>query len=163
MARRTLLIHALVTAAGTLFALMLSGHAPLGKLLWPPDPSAPEPSDAQGAGFMAYGVYESIAFGLGVVLTSNLVFVLRRTPQAPRGSSLAVLCLAWLLLSWVPHDNLHQMVGMDLNGLLALEWGFHSTLIASTLYVARFVYLQLAGPAQLAGDKPAASPRIARA
>jgi hypothetical protein len=139
---------------GTLLALLFSAQAPLGRLVWPADASAPEPSSAQLAGFMAYGGYEALGFGLGLVMVTQLVLAVRGNRRAPGGSALAVASLGWLLLSWVPHDNLHQMVGMDPAGLLALEWGFHSTLILATFVVARFVYRRIQDPTM-----PAARPQ----
>lgn len=50
---------------------------------------------------------------------------------------LAYLSLSWLLISWWPHDNLHLHNGMNLQGLLYIEYGFHLTLIIASLILAR--------------------------
>ena len=157
MASKNLLRYGSLTAAGAVLAFLLGAQAPLGQLIWPADPTAPEPTSGQLVGFMLYGAYEAVAFGLGLVVVAMLVLELRRNPRAPRGATAAVISLGWLLLSWVPHDNLHQMVGMDLAGLLALEWTFHSTLILATFVVARFIYQRLRGAGQ-----PTQSPQPAR-
>ena len=39
------------------------------------------------------------------------------------------LCIIWLLISWWPHDNLHKHNGLNLQGLLFIEYGFHVTLM----------------------------------
>jgi hypothetical protein len=48
------------------------------------------------------------------------------------------LAIAWLLMNWWAHDGLHQHVGMNLHGLLWIEYGFHFTLIISAVVVARY-------------------------
>jgi len=46
------------------------------------------------------------------------------------------LSISWLLVSWWPHDNLHQYVGEDTQGLIFLLYGFHMTLMLSGLILA---------------------------
>lgn len=157
MASKNLLRYGSLTVAGAVLAFLLGANAPLGKLIWPAATMDAEPTSGQLVGFMLYGAYEAIAFGLGLVVVTQLVLALRRNQRPPRGAIAASISLAWLLLSWVPHDNLHQMVGMDLAGLLALEWVFHSTLILATFVVARFVHQQIR-----AAHHPTASPQPAR-
>jgi hypothetical protein len=48
------------------------------------------------------------------------------------------VAIAWQLVSWWPHDNSHMASGIDLDGLLMIEYAFHMTLILSALVVARF-------------------------
>ncbi len=43
------------------------------------------------------------------------------------------IALPWMLVSWWPHDNLHVHNGMNLQGLLYIEYGFHLTLIIASL------------------------------
>lgn len=35
------------------------------------------------------------------------------------------IIIAFMLLSWWPHDNLHSMVGTNMQGLLYIEYCFH--------------------------------------
>jgi hypothetical protein len=46
--------------------------------------------------------------------------------------------IGWLLINWFPHDSLHAHNGQELNGLLAIEYGFHVTLMAAGVVVALF-------------------------
>jgi hypothetical protein len=46
--------------------------------------------------------------------------------------------IAWLLFSWCPHDSLHIHNGMDLSGLLAIEYGFHVSLMIAGMILAYF-------------------------
>jgi hypothetical protein len=51
-------------------------------------------------------------------------------PSRPRTIA-AYLATAWLLGNWWLHDNLHAANGTNLNGLIAIEYGFHATLIVA--------------------------------
>ena len=42
------------------------------------------------------------------------------------------------LVNWWAHDSLHLHNGMDLSGLLRIEYAFHMTLIAAGLTLAWF-------------------------
>jgi len=52
--------------------------------------------------------------------------------------------VAWLMVSWWPHDNLHRTtLAGNWTGLLTIDYGFHLTLMASIGIVAVFVYRAL--------------------
>ena len=53
-------------------------------------------------------------------------------------SRAAHLSIAWLLSNWWPHDSLHIHNGLNLGGLLGIEYGFHITLMIAGLIVAYF-------------------------
>jgi len=50
--------------------------------------------------------------------------------------------IAWFLLSWWPHDNLHLHNGLNLQGLLFIEYGFHVTLMLAGAVLA-FCFVRL--------------------
>jgi len=85
-----------------------------------------------------------VLFGLGVCF---IVFGYRRVARAdqPRWLSYATyLAVAWLMVSWWPHDNLHRTtLAGNWTGLLTIDYGFHLTLMASIGIVAVFVYRAL--------------------
>lgn len=56
-------------------------------------------------------------------------------PSRPRTVA-AYVATAWLLGNWWLHDNLHAANGTNLNGLIAIEYGFHATLIVAGGIVA---------------------------
>ena len=122
---------ALVTA---LFAVPAMA---LGQVIWPPDPANPTPSGGQLPFFILLSVFEAAAFGLGI---SFLLFGFPAILRLARGSRLRAwamyLSVGWFLVSWWPHDNLHLHNGMDLQGLLYIEYGFHVTLILAALVLA---------------------------
>jgi hypothetical protein len=65
--------------------------------------------------------------------------MVRAISPASLGLTRAVhVSIAWLLLNWYPHDSLHIHNGMDLGGLLTLEYVFHITLMIAGVILARF-------------------------
>ena len=122
---------ALVTALFTVPAMAL------GQVIWPPDPGSPEPSAGQLPFFIFLSVFETLAFGLGI---SFLLFGFPALLRLARGSRLRAwamyLSVGWFLVSWWPHDNLHGHIGMDMQGLLYIEFGFHVTLIIAAVVLA---------------------------
>lgn len=121
----------------------------LGPVLWPPAATMPAPSDDQLPWFVALAAVEALVFGLGVSFALFGAPVARRL--ASPGRSLAMrVGLVWVLVSWWPHDNLHIANGSDLGGLLAIEYGFHLTVMAAGLML---VWALL--PAREATERPA--------
>lgn len=114
---------------------------PLGQLLWqaPHDPMnmGPEPSGMQLALMIGVSVFEGLGFGLGIAF---LVFgypLVQRLAGGSRGLALATqVSITWWLVSWWPHDNLHRTMDSDYGALIAVEYGFHVTLLAAAAVVA---------------------------
>ena len=122
----------LLTVGAGLPAFLLS------RVLWPPAPGSPEPTAAQLPWFLLLGILEALVFGLGV---SFLVFGLRVLRRARMGTSPwpVYLAIGWLLVSWWPHNHLHQTISpADLNALLGIEYGFHVSLYLCGLVLAWF-------------------------
>ena len=113
----------------------------LGQVIWPPTPGElPTPSGAQLPLIILLFVVEALLFGLGVAFLVFVLPLVRRTAaRAGMDPRPVYLAIAWQLVSWWPHDNLHLSTSInDLNGLLMIEYGFHMTLMLSALVVARF-------------------------
>jgi hypothetical protein len=70
---------------------------------------------------------EALALGLAVAFLLLGWPRVRRLvgPSRPRTTA-AYLATAWLLGNWWLHDNLHVANGTNLNGLIAIEYGFHA-------------------------------------
>lgn len=132
-----------VTLVLAVIAFLASPNGPLGGF-WRPSADFPQPTDVQLPLFILLNVAETLAFGLCI---SFLVFgypVTQSILPASNGLTLgAHVSIAWLLLNWWPHDSLHVANGMNLNGLLAIEYGFHITLIIAGVILAYF-FLALA-------------------
>lgn len=131
----------LVTVIVGFLALMLAGNSPIGQVIWPPNEHGPEAEGAIIGLFIAYTFYASITFGLAVAVLGVAWKPFQRLARVRgRAAWFAYASLGWLLLSWLPHDNLHMSLGESSAGaLVALEWGFHATMIAAALFVTVFL------------------------
>lgn len=120
-------------------AFLTEPNGPLGAF-WAPNPGVPEATGAQIPLFMILGLAEALAFGLGV---SFLIFgyplVKAIGPASKAMTRGAHLSIAWFLINWWPHDSLHVHNGLELNGLLAIEYGFHMTLLVGGFILAYFL------------------------
>jgi hypothetical protein len=120
----------LITIAGAALAVLLGPRGPLGGF-WAPAPDAPQVDGALRAGFAAWNIVESIAFGAGLaVLLLGRSWFVHRT-ASPAGATAAWLAAVWLFASWMPHAALHQHIGMRPAALLTVEWVFHGGAIVA--------------------------------
>lgn len=129
----------------TVLIVIVSGGVTmaLGNKIWPPAPGMPVPTAAQLPFFIGLAVAESLAFGLGIAFIILGMPLVRRASGLSRGLGWAVyLSIAWLLVSWWPHDSLHRHNGENSLGLLYIEYGFHVTLIVAGLVLA-YAYVKL--------------------
>src|SRR5262245_55730448 len=103
-----------------------------GRVIWPPFAGNPTPTTAQLPLFLVLAAMEAIALGLGI---SFIVFgwpLMRRLSGGATALTWAMfVSIAWLLVSWWSHDNLHQANGHDLGGLLVIEYSYHVTLMVA--------------------------------
>jgi uncharacterized membrane protein len=114
---------------------------PLGILIWPPHPEIIPPTPQQLPFFIGVAVIEAIAFGYGYYFLIEGYRLLKE--KKTRLNYVTYLSIAWLLMSWWPHDRLHTHIGEEAWGLLALEYSFHATSIAAATVVALFFYKEL--------------------
>ncbi|PZR97822.1 MAG: hypothetical protein DLM69_09325 [Candidatus Chloroheliales bacterium] len=129
-----------VTLPLALLTMLTSPQAPLGGF-WGPTSSMVQPNGLQTTLFILLSAVQALAFGLGIAfLIFGYSAVRALNPQRPVLALAAHLAVAWQLINWWPHSNLHATTGMDdLNRLLAIEYGFHITLIISGLIIAYFL------------------------
>lgn len=124
----------------------------LGPVLWTDAPGM-MPSSSQLPFFIFLTIVESVLFGAGVV------FVLYGWPMVQRLSGkdgekkLIFFSIAWLLISWWPHDNLHRHNGLDLQGLLYIEYAFHLTLIITSCIIAWQFWKSLPIPSEIVNKR----------
>ena len=119
-------------------AFLASPNAPLGGFWGPIE--GPTPTGAQTFLLIILGAIQSLVFGLGVAFLIFGFPLVNATPLANRGLALATyLAIAWSLISWWPHISLHQTsAARSISSLLAVEYGFHATLIIGGLIVAYY-------------------------
>jgi hypothetical protein len=125
----------------------------LGPVLWPPSPDI-HPSAAQLPYLIVLSVIEALAFGFGVAfivygrsLIKGLTGGVGKAASAMHGS------LAWLLVSWWPHDNLHIHNALNINGLIAIEYAFHLTVIAAGVVLVYSFYLLFKPAAEKSAER----------
>jgi hypothetical protein len=98
----------------------------LGPVIFPPADVGVEPTAAQIPFFMFLGLTDALLLGVGV---SFLIFglpVLRRVSPDSKARAWAMyLSIGYLTVSWWPHLGMHASNGLDLQGLLVIDFLFH--------------------------------------
>lgn len=137
----------IMTLVLAVIAFLASPNGPLGTF-WRPSAEVPHPAGVQLPLLVLLNMAEVVTFGLGV---SFLIFGYSLVQSALPGSKgvtlAAYLSIGWLLASWWPHDSLHVANGLRLNGLIAIEYGFHITLMVAGAILAYFFLTLLRQPA----------------
>jgi hypothetical protein len=107
----------------------------LARVLWPDPVGAATPPPSVLPIFISISALEALLFGVGIAF---IVFGRRwLTFDGSRLELAAFVAIAWSLVSWWPHDNLHR-VTHDWTGLAMIEVGFHVTLILSILVIGAY-------------------------
>lgn len=115
----------------------------LGKVIWPVNPMSPEPTSTQLPLLMILALLEALAFGVGLsFLIYGYPYVKKVTGKNKNLTFLTYLAIGWILINWWPHDNWHASNGMNLAGLITIEYLFHVSLMASGIILA-FAFLRL--------------------
>jgi hypothetical protein len=105
----------------------------LGPVIWPPSPDI-HPTQTQLPYLIVLSLIEALIFGFGVAfIIYGWPRVKAATGDATRAARAMYVSLAWLAVSWWPHDNLHIHNALNMNGLIAIEYAFHFTLIVAGL------------------------------
>ena len=127
-------------AAGVLITVIATaGAMGLGQKLWPNPVGAATPPASLLPLFIGLELAGALLFGLGICFLAFGYSALARARQPLWATGATYVSIAWLLLSWWPHGNLHRVTtGADWGGLLRIDYGFHLTLMASALVVALF-------------------------
>ena len=127
-----------ITLLVAILGFLTEANGPLG-MFWAPGSDMPTPAGAQVPLFMLLGAAEALALGVSVSFLlfgySSLKMNATVSPSLTRATHLSIV---WLLGNWWAHDSLHQHNGMNLSGLLRIEYGFHITLIIAGLMLVRF-------------------------
>ena len=143
-------------------ALVFLGTAasiPIGFAIWPP--AAGTPPGQLLPFFMIVSLFEGAAFALGVAF---LVFGGRVLGAAGRWTwltSASYVGIAWLLMSWWPHDGLHRSgFGRTFAGLATIDMAFHTTVILATAAVTVFFIRAIRSSAATVVCQPVKEPTI---
>jgi hypothetical protein len=128
-----------VTFVTLLFTIpaFLTGH-----IIWPPAPGT-SPGATLLPFFILLSLLEALSFGLGMAfLVYGWPSMRTLAGGSKRMTYTMFVSIAWFLLSWWPHDNLHLHNGLNLQGLLFIEYGFHVTLMLAGAVLA-FCFVRL--------------------
>ena len=128
---KTWIKAAIITASVAIPALFL------GPVIFPPADVGVEPTPAQIPFFLFLSLTDALLLGLGV---SFLIFglpVLRRVSPDSKARAWAMyLSIGYLMVSWWPHLNMHASNGLDLQGLLVIDYLFHLPLEVAGVVLA---------------------------
>ena len=125
----------------TFVAFLFNAGAPLGRVLWHMPAGSPTPVGLQLPLFLGLMVAQSAALGWGLAFLFFGYPLLRAISPASRGLTVAAfLSTTWYLVNWWLHDNLHMVTPEGaLNNLLAIEYGFHVTMMIAGGVLAYFM------------------------
>ncbi len=133
----------LITLIVAIPAFLMEPNGPLGGF-WAPAPGNPEAEGIQIPLFILLGLAEALVLGFGV---SFLFFGYGWLKSVARPQQVSTtltkgtyVSVAWILVNWWSHDSWHIHNGLNLNGLLAIEYGYHLTLMGAGLIAAWFFY-----------------------
>lgn len=111
----------------------------LDQKIWTLPPGASTPPTALVPFFISLELVAAVLFGLGV---SFLIFgygLLARARQLVWLTNATYVSIAWLMLSWWPHGNLHRVTPPGAwTRLLYIDYGFHVSVMVATAIVAVF-------------------------
>ena len=126
---------ALITVPVAIAAFLLS------PVLFPPAEVGAGPTSAQIPFLVLLGVGDAVLLGLGV---SFLVFgypLLRKVSPDSRARAWAMyISIGYLMVSWWPHLGMHASNGMDIGGLLVIDFVFHLPLEIAGAVLAYCAY-----------------------
>lgn len=116
----------------------------LGPKVWTSPPGAMEPTAMQLPFFIILGLFESVALGLGIAFAFFGRKIINKFGKENKSAAkILYFSIIWLLVNWWTHDGLHKMNGMNLQGLLFIEYGFHVTLIIAG-FTSAWAFFKLA-------------------
>ena len=113
----------------------------LGPVLFPPAEVGVEPTAGQIPYFVLLAAWDAVFLGLGVAFLLFGMPVLRKvSPDSSVRAWAMYLSIGFLTVSWWPHLNLHASNGIDFQGLLYIDYGFHVPLmVAAAVLISSFV------------------------
>lgn len=111
--------------------------------VWLSPMGSPEPSTFQLPFFIILTLFESVSTGVGVAF---ILFGYKLVKKVSKDSKFVAwslyLSTSWFLVNWWVHDGLHKANGMNLQGLLYIEYAFHVTMmIMAALAAYSFFHL----------------------
>jgi hypothetical protein len=117
---RTKIKVAAITLAVAVSAFLLS------PVLFPPAEGGPTPTASQMAHLLFLGASDAVLLGLGVAFLIFGLPLLKRVSADSKARAWAMyISIGYLMVSWWPHLGMHASNGLDLQGLLFIDYVFH--------------------------------------
>jgi hypothetical protein len=125
----------------------------LSRTIWPDPPGAAPPPAGLLPFLLVPALFEALGFGAGVAFLLAAGRALIGRQHADHLATAACASAGWALVSWWPHSNMHR-ANTTLEGLIAIDWIFHLTLIAGAAVVGLYLFRVLGsdGHRQAAGS-----------
>jgi hypothetical protein len=121
----------LVTILVAILAFML------GPIIWPPAEGSPSPTATQIPFLLFLNLVQATVLGLGVSFFAFGLPVMRRvSPDSKVRAWAMYLSIAYLMISWWPHINMHVHNGTGLQGLIYIDYLFHLPSMTAALVLA---------------------------
>ena len=119
----------------------------LGPIIWPPAEGSPSPTAAQIPFLLFLNLVQATVLGLGVSFLAFGLSVIRRiSPHSKVRAWAMYLSIAYLMVSWWPHINMHVHNGPDdLQGLIYIDYLFHLPSMIAALVLAYGFFSLLPG------------------
>lgn len=114
-------------------------------MIWEISTDAPTPTSVQMTFFIILSAIESVAFGFGILFLLKGKALLKKSPVSAALTTWTYLAITWSLASWWIHDNFHKSNGLNLQGLLYIEYAFHVTLVIAAGIIATYFVKSLKG------------------
>ncbi len=110
----------------------------LGPIIWPPAEGSPSPTATQIPFLLFLNLVQATVLGLGVSFLAFGLPVMRRiSPDSKVRAWAMYLSIAYLMVSWWPHINMHVHNGPDnLQGLIYIDYLFHLPSMIAALVLA---------------------------
>jgi len=108
-----------------------------GPKIWPMAPDVPAPPASLLPAYIVLAAVESLAFGFAVAFAVFGWPAIRGLRLGPRWlNKVLFVTLVWFLGNWWMHDSLHMHIGLDMQRLVYIEYGFHLTMMACAAILA---------------------------
>lgn len=131
---KTMYKAAIIVVVSATFGLLFSPFGPIGAQIWPEPNNAVVPTATQGLLLLAYTLIGAIAMGLALAfLVLGWGYTKRTFAGRPRLAALVHVSVVWILGNFWVHDNLHIVNGLNVDGLIAIDYTFHTTIMVATL------------------------------
>ncbi len=110
----------------------------LGPIIWPPAEGSPSPTTTQIPFLLFLNLVQAIVLGVGVSFLAFGLSVMRGiSPHSKVRAWAMYLSIAYLMVSWWPHINMHVHNGPEnLQGLIYIDYLFHLPSMIGALVLA---------------------------